>query len=272
VSNPHLARVRVYPVKSLDPLERSRSSILPAGGLVGDRTYVVRDADGRAVNGKREPAVHGVDAVFEPGDDVCVLRDRADEQAADAFALADPDGREDAAAWFSECYGYPVTVERDESGVPDDATAPGPTVVSTATLAAVADWFDLPTAAIRRRFRANLEIGGVPAFWEDRLYADPDHVVRVRVGDASFLGMNPCARFVVSSRDSRTGTETPRFRETFVERREATLPAWADDSWYDHYYRLAVNTAVPEETVGESVAVGDPVEIVGVEGGNPQSR
>jgi len=268
----HVARVRVHPVKSLDAEERATATVRPDGGLADDRAYAVVDDEGRYVNGKREPAVHAIDTAFARDGDTLVLRDRAEERPAGAFSLADPAGRDAAADWLSDHYGYPVSFEHAErGGYPDDRTASGPTVVSTATLAAVGDWFGLPVGEVRRRFRANVEVGGVPAFWEDRLYADRERVVRFRVGDAVFEGTNPCSRCVVPTRDSRTGEETPGFRETFVERREATLPEWAARDWYDRgYYQLMVNTATPEESVGEPIRVGDTVEVLGVAGGNPQ--
>ncbi|GGM62223.1 uncharacterized protein YcbX [Halarchaeum rubridurum] len=275
--DPHLARLRVYPVKSLDPDDRTRARVLADGGLTHDRAYAVRDADGRYVNGKREPAVHGIDATFDPESHELALRAR--ERAAEGgalpattFAVGEASGRDAAADWLSAYFGYPVTLEHDGTGgFPDDTTAHGPTVVSTATLDAVADWFDLGTESVRRRFRPTLELGGVPAFWEDRLYADRERVVRFRIGDAVFRGTNPCSRCAVPSRDPETGEAIAGFRETFVERREATRPDWADATWFDHHYRLAVNTAVPEATVGETLAVGDAVEVLGIDDGNPQS-
>ncbi|GGL67683.1 MOSC domain-containing protein [Halocalculus aciditolerans] len=259
-----LARVRVHPVKSLDPLDLASASVLEDGGLTLDREYAIRDAEGRYVNGKRERAVHRVDSTYDPREGTLALRERGEDksgQSAAAFHL--PAERPAAADWLAGFLGYAVSLDHDETGgFPDDTDATGPTVVSTATLETVAGWFDLPVESVRRRFRANLEVDGVPAFWEDRLYAGEGEAVRFRVGDAVFDGVNPCARCVVPSRDPDTGEETPAFRRTFVENREATLPAWADESRFDHYYRLIVNTTVPEETVGESVAVGDDVAVL----------
>ncbi|GGL37683.1 molybdenum cofactor biosysynthesis protein [Halarchaeum grantii] len=270
--SPHVARIRVYPVKSLNPLERTRTTVRPDGGLGVDRSYAVVDAEGEYVNGKREAAVHRIDATYADDGDTLVLRDRDGERDAESFRLADADDREGAAAWLTAHYGYDVAFEHAErGGYPDDTTASGPTVISTATLREIGSWFDLPIGEVRRRFRPNLEIGGVPAFWEDRLYADREHTVRVRVGDAVFEGTNPCSRCVVPTRDSRTGERDPEFQRTFVEKREATLPAWADESWYERgYYQLMVNTAVPEGTTGATLTVGDDVEVLGVSEGNPQ--
>jgi len=127
----------------------------------------------------------------------------------------------------------------------------------------VAGWFDgIDAAEMERRLRPNLVVSGVEPFWEDRLYADRDTSVAFRVGDCEFLGANPCQRCVVPTRDPATGEKTPGFRERFVERRRETLPDWAGEAWFDHYFRLMVNTFVPERTVGGRLRVGDAVQIL----------
>ena len=63
------------------------------------------------------------------------------------------------------------------------------------------------------------------------------------------------------TRDPDTGAETSGFRERFVSERKATLPEWANEDWYDHYFRLMVNTRVPRETVGATLSVGEKLEI-----------
>jgi len=114
----------------------------------------------------------------------------------------------------------------------------------------------------RRRFRANLEVGGTEPFWEDRLYDEPGSVVRFRVGDVIFEGTNPCRRCVVPSRSSTTGEVTPGFAKTFADHRRATLPAWANATRFDHFYRFAVNTRLAND--GGVIRVGDKVEILGI--------
>ena len=49
----------------------------------------------------------------------------------------------------------------------------------------------------RRRFRTNLEINRVKAFWEDRLYATAGNPVRFAIGQAVIAGTNPCQRCIV---------------------------------------------------------------------------
>ena len=51
-------------------------------------------------------------------------------------------------AWLSDYFGVALElVENDAAGFPDDTESPGPTVISSATLATVAGWFNGLTAA-----------------------------------------------------------------------------------------------------------------------------
>ncbi|USZ67333.1 MOSC N-terminal beta barrel domain-containing protein [Halorussus salilacus] len=274
---PTLERIAVHPVKSLDPEPRERVRIAERGALAGDREYAIVDSpageshdperasvggDGDYVNGKRTDAVHRLRSSFDPDERTLTLR----LQGEDERRVFDLDDCAELNDWLSDYFDRPVSVRREPAGgYPDDREASGPTVVSTATLREVASWFpDVDLAGARRRFRASLEIGGVPAFWEDRLFGHPGEVVAFEVGDVRFEGVRPCSRCVVPARDPDTGEPTEGFRETFLEGREATLPEWADSGRLDHYYQLMVNTRVPESEWGEEIAVGDEVRVVGV--------
>ncbi|WP_152041627.1 MOSC domain-containing protein [Salinigranum salinum] len=278
--SPHLARITTYPVKSLDGLDRDRTGFR-GQALAHDREYALVDDDGDYVNGKRERAVHGLRSEFDP--DRRRLRlwtseheprtfslsgaggDGADSgpEVVDGHGAGDETDGDALEEWLSDYFGYPVSLRRDATGgFPDDTAAAGPTVISTATIETVASWFpSISAGEMRRRLRANLEIGGVPAFWEDRLFDDRDHVVRFSIGDVTFEGVNPCQRCVVPTRDPDTGEETPGFRERFVERRRETMPSWSGGDWFDHHFRLMVNTRVVGDTQGRGVAVGDPVRV-----------
>jgi hypothetical protein len=274
-TDPRLARITVYPVKSLDGLDRERASFVAGGGLELDRAYALVDADGAYVNGKRERAVHRLRSRFDPETRTLELATADADSPTRAFDLPDDggddtttdtaDGADPLTAWLSEYFGYPVSLRHDAAGgFPDDTTASGPTVISTATVEAVASWFpDISVTEMRRRLRANLEIDGVPAFWEDHLFADRDHVVPFTVGDVTLEGVNPCQRCVVPSRDPDTGAETEGFRRRFVRRREETLPAWSGGDWFDHSFRLMVNTRPPADSAvaGREIRVGDRITV-----------
>jgi uncharacterized protein YcbX len=259
---PHLAGVYIYPVKSLDPVAVPSVRVIKSGGLEGDRLFAMFNAEGKYVNGKKQPRVHHLQSQYDFLTRTLMLRPRTDKTWR-AFQL--DNDHERLQTWLAEYFGFPVTFKEDPAaGFPDDTDAPGPTVISVATLEEVASWFPgLTVEQIRIRFRANLEIGGVPAFWEDRLYGPKPDRVAFQIGNVLFHGNNPCQRCVVPPRDPFTGEGYPGFSQTFTAKREATLPGWAEKSRFNHYYRLAVNTLVPASEIGKVLQIGDEIRVIG---------
>ncbi|KAB1196062.1 MULTISPECIES: MOSC domain-containing protein [Haloferax] len=250
-----LDRIAVYPVKSLDPEFVASADVVENGGLSGDREYALFDDDGNYVNGKRERSIHRIRSSVSLDDGTIRLT---------APDCDDYHGPIDAAdEWLSDYVGYPVELRRDPAGgFPDDTIASGPSIISTATIEAVASWFDgIDTAEMRRRLRPNLELDAPAPFWEDHLFDGRATRVEFEVGAVSFEGVNPCQRCVVPTRDPDTGDGTPGFRETFVTKRRETLPDWSGGDWFDHDFRVMVNTVVPESSWGETLTVGDAVVV-----------
>ncbi|WP_435129159.1 MOSC domain-containing protein [Halobaculum sp. D14] len=255
--------ITVYPVKALDGVGVDDARIGDAGGLVRDREFAVVDADGDYVNGKNERRIHRVSADFDLGRRTVRLAAPRDDDAPAAAEFGLDDDRGGVESWLADFLGYDVSVVgEDPAGYPDDEAADGPTVVSTGTLAEVASWFDgVDAAEMKRRLRPNLVVDAAEAFWEDRLFGSRGDRVRFRVGDVALDGVNPCQRCVVPTRDPDTGEATPGFRERFVERRRETMPPWSGGDWFDHDYRLMVNTEVPASSRGDRFRVGDDVVI-----------
>lgn len=256
----------IYPIKSLDNRSVDRVEIVTNGALAGDREYALFDSDGDYVNGKHDAQVHPISASYtgETARAEAVTLSTPDTEPRQ-FELdaADSDASAALANWLAEWFGYPVTLDRNrEGGFPDDTAASGPTIISEATIETVAGWFDgVDPEGMRRRLRPNIILSGIPAFWEDHLFADRDCRVRFSIGDVDFFGVNPCQRCVVPSRDPDTGEEIEGFNQTFIEQRRATMPDWSGGDWFDHDFRLMVNTAVPESSWSESIAVGDELTV-----------
>lgn len=265
----HLESIRVHPIKSLDSVAVDEATIVDGGGLELDRQYAIverppasgssAESVGSYVNGKREPRIHRLETTYDLVRETVTVSEYDDDESHTFHLELD---RDCFASWLSEYFGYPVEIVRDdEGGFPDDTDATGPTVISTGTLEAVASWYDdIDAEEMRRRLRPNLVIAA-SEFWEDRLYEAPGEVVPTEIGAVTLEGVNPCQRCVVPTRDPETGAETEGFRETFVERREATLPEWTNDAWFDHYYRLMVNTRVPASSCGETVTIDNPITV-----------
>lgn len=259
---PTLSRIGVHPIKALDPVEPNRVEITAIGGLAGDRAYAIVDSDGRYVNGKRTASVHGLQVEVDLDTERVAIGRRGTASLTE-FHLADD--RRALETWLSEYFGIPVELEAGRGGeltdsaVYGDGTQTGPTIISEATLREVASWYDdIDPEGMRRRMRPNLVVSGVPPFWEDRLVAGG--VTSVEIGGVTMEGVAPVPRCVVPTRDATTGEVTPGFRETFVERREATLPEWTDRSQFaDGFFKLMVVARIPRAERDGTLQVGDPV-------------
>jgi len=250
-------RIFIYPIKSLDPANVPHAEVLQSGALKHDREFVLRDGQGRWINGKREARIHRIRARYDASLTSVELQGPG-RSPATFDILSDRKRMEE---WFSDFLNYAVRIDRDVvTGFPDDSDSPGPTIIGAATLREVGSWFQISDPEeMSRRFRSNIEIATDVPFWEDRLYGEPGEVVEFRVGEVRLLGVNPCQRCAVPSRDPWTGDAVTDFQRRFMDRRSQTLPAWAAASRFDHYYRLAVNTRALQSEAGKTIHVGDSV-------------
>ena len=257
-----LANIRLHPIKGLDPVSVPEARIGPNGGLELDRVWVLFSVDGQWINGKRTAAIHHLRAEYDPLVSMVTLAvsgeaDKSNGVKPARFAF--PADYERAAAWFSEYFAQTVLVRHIPEGVPDDRLAPGPTIVSTASLQTVCELFPgVELNEARERFRTSLEIDGVPAFWEDQLFGENENYpVRFKIGEVAFEGSNPCARCPVPPRNPRTGEDLTGFQKKFSEMRRNSLPPSSPAARFDHFYRLATNTRVPSTERGQLIRVGD---------------
>ena len=256
---PTLNNIRLHPIKALDPVSVPEARISESGGLALDRAWALYSADGKWVHGKRTPLVHYIRASYSPDLRSVTLSVPGDRRKIPTRTFAFPEAHEDAAEWFSVFFEQQIIVRYSPGGFPDDTIANGPTIVSTASLQAVSEWFPgHPVDDIRRRFRTTLEIDGVPAFWEDQLFGENERsVIRFTIGEVAFEGSNPCARCPVPPRDPFTGINLDGFQKHFTHQREATLPSWSPRSRFDHFYRFATNTRVASTQANKLLRVGD---------------
>lgn len=256
---PYLSRILIYPIKSLDGVEITAATLLAGGALAADREFAIFDQQGRFVNGKRTAKIHALRSTYDLTARTITLHIQDSDRTPETFDL---DGdRAALATWFSDYFGYPVTLQQNlHMGFPDDTDASGPTVVSEATLETVASWFpDLSEEDIRQRFRANLEIAEAPSFWEDQLLTAADQALPFQIGAVELLGNNPCQRCVVPTRDHLTGQPYANFQKNFIAQRQATLPDRVESTRFNHFYKLTLNTKVAASEAGKVLHVGDTV-------------
>ncbi|MFB2835771.1 MOSC domain-containing protein [Floridanema evergladense] len=257
----HLASIFLYPIKSLDAITVNQAKVLPSGALWQDREFAIVDAQGRFVNGKRNAKVHLLRSSWDVNKKTICLQIQGTGEKT-AFDIESD--RSELQSWLSKYFGFAVTlVKNSTTGFPDDNIASGPTVISTATLETVATWFPgISVTEMRQRLRSNLEINGVPPFWEDRLFANEGEVVKFQIGEVIFEGINPCQRCIVPTRDSLTGESYPNFQKVFTENRRESLPNWVNSSRFNHFYRLSVNTKIPASEAGKILQMGDKIKLL----------
>jgi len=272
-----LNRIQIHPIKALDPVEINRTTV-QNGGLEYDRKYAMFDDSDEFINGKKTDQVHQLRSSFDPElEEVTLWQQGGNERHTFDMCM----DREALERWLCEFFEEPVTVVEstdtrftDTAGgsAPMDISAPGPSVVSGATYEEISSWFtDLNVPELRGRFRTNLEIAGVPPFWEDKLFADEKNVVEFYIGDVLLRGVLPLPRCVVPTRNPFTGERDEDFVSVFTEKRAEKFPQWADAEHLgqklpdhsQHYFYLTVVTRIPSSEDGKVLEVGDEVEIIG---------
>lgn len=255
--NPYLKSIFIYPVKSLDGMAVNEASILASGALQYDRQYAIFDRQGKFVNGKRNPKIYQLRSIFNSELTKITLQIQGQETK-NTFSLREDNI--DLQEWLRDYFGFSVQLQANLlTGFPDDLNANGPTLISTATLEKITSWFaGLTITEIRRRFRANLEIDGVPPFWEDQLFAEKiEEKSKFQIGDVRLEGINPCQRCLVPTKDSFTGKPTANFQKIFSQKRRESLPDWTHLSRFNHFYKVSINTNIPVSQAGKILRLGD---------------
>lgn len=255
-----ISRINVYPIKSFPGVAVASCSVLKSGALSWDRRYALVEPNGDYVNLKRVPELHEIRADFQL--DIPSVRIWTSHSVtARTFHL--DDDLESLSDYLTCLLNRPVEVIKNaESGFPDDPDAGGPTIVSVATLQAVADLFpEMTLDQVRWRFRTNLEVEDVPAFWEDRLFDSKHQPHPFRIGGVTLGGVKPCQRCAVPSRHPVSGEVTQAFATIYAALRKAMLPEWTNLRRFDHYYRLATNTVLLDQGGEGVIRTGDSVTL-----------
>lgn len=256
ITNPVISRITIYPVKSLDGISLQSAMITEGGCLLHDREYAMTDAAGNFIIGKSNPLVHKLRTNFDLEKETISLCKQGENEWKTFHLEQDRSAIE---SYLSDHFGMPVQWNKESTGrfldIPDQS---GVTVISSASLEEVSQWYDhMDLTETRRRFRATLEIEGVPAFWEDRLFSSEGRGVAFQIGDVNLIGMSPRARCVVPTRDPETAVVTHGFPKTFARQRAAKLPQWSTLENFGHYYYLSVDCYIPATEVGKYIKVGD---------------
>ena len=259
---PTVSRITIYPVKSLDGIALQKAQVVKGGCLNHDREFAIMDNELNFINGKSNPLVHSLRTAFDPENDIISFR-HEDEAAWKDYHLQKE--RTAIDAYLSDFFKMPAALYQNKEGrfldIPDIS---GITALSSASIETVAGWFDdMDLEETRKRFRATIEITGVPAFWEDCLFVEEGTAIEFKLGDITVLGIKPRARCIVPTRHPKTGEMIRGFQKSFARHRAATLPQWSTLEDYGHTYFLSTDCHLPPTEAGKWISVGDEVKIIG---------
>ncbi len=259
---PLVSKITIFPIKSLDGVSLQKAMISAGGCLVHDREYAIFNKLGKFVNGKSTPLVHSLRSEFDLDNNIVAFR-RNEETVWKKFDLLNENNK--IASYLSDHFKIPVTFLQNSTGrfldIPDIS---GITVLSTASLDVVSNWFDdLSVEESRKRFRATIELEGVEAFWEDHLFTSDGKSIEFLIGDVTVFGISPRARCVVPTRNTISGEVTKAFPKTFAKQRAAALPEFSLLEEYGHNYYLSVDCYIPDSETGKYINTGDAVKIIG---------
>jgi uncharacterized protein YcbX len=259
---PTLSRITIYPVKSLDGISLQKAMITEGGCLLHDREYAISDETGNFIIGKTNPLVHTLRSTIDFESETISFRQQ-NETTWNHFHLQKE--KTEVQSYLGQYFGVPVLLNKNSMGrfmdIPDIS---GVTILSTSSLQSVSEWFNnMNLEETRKRFRATVEIKGVPEFWEDHLFSTEGKGIEFKIGNVKMFGMSPRARCVVPTRNPETGEVIHAFPKSFARHRAASLPEWSTLNEYGHHYFLTVNCYVPATEIGKFIETGDKVIIIG---------
>lgn len=262
-AQPAIHKITIYPIKSLDGVELQKAMISKGGCLLHDREYAIIDETGNFIKGKNNPLIHSLRSQIDFENETISLRYQK-ENKWNTFHLQDE--LKNLNAYLTHFFGKTASLHQNSEGrfldMPDVS---GITIVSSESIATVSGWYaGMETDELRKRFRATIEINGVPSFWEDHLFSKKEAAIEFTMGTVSIMGLSPRARCVVPSRNPDTGDVIHAFSKTFSNHRAASLPEWSNLKEYDHDYYLTVNCYIPETEIGKWIQVGDEIKIIGL--------
>ncbi len=257
----YISRLNIYPIKSLDPVEITEAEV-GIHSLKNDRQFALVDEQGRYINGKRTGRVNQLQAAYDLSVGLVHLSPRGSAQQ-DTFELrpANPALEE----YLSDFFKLPTRLMENSSGqFMDIPKASSVTIVSEASLQALQK--DMPTHSLeelRLRFRTNIELAGVPAFWEETLFGQPGIGRRFRLGAVELIGVSPRARCNVPPQHPLTGEMDRTFVKKMIESRQLSLPEGSTLLQHGRStYHLTTNVFLPESEAAKTLAIGDKITVL----------
>ena len=287
-TSPQIAQIYLYPIKGLDGWQISKALITDGGSLQNDRRWAFFRTDQadappnkQVVNGKNEPRWLTIRSQYAQAGSAENLTDKQALQVEfkldqQTYSVLLPDEAPRINQILSQYLGYPVQLKENQTtGFPDDQLATGPTLIGSATLAALSNYLKQASQSAEstqpdntprelfsshdlfRRLRSNILLATDEALWEDCLFRHPEQAQAFRLGAIEMCGINPCKRCGVPARDPITGDISSIFVRTVMAWRQQFSPDQSTFQAWDNPYRLAVNTRIASHQAGKTLSVED---------------
>lgn len=206
-------RISLAPVKALG-LVHPDQVVLGPNGVVGDRRFWLLDERGVLFNGKRDGALHGIRPDWDEATRRLVLTfpdasrvdgtvELGEPVEAEMYGVSRPSHRV-VGPWesaISDYVGRQLTLLWADDGAVDRAPEGGSvSLISSSSLARVADEAGVAGPLDGRRFRMLFDVDGIAAHEEDEWIGR-----EVRIGEATVAFNGDVGRCVVTSRHPETG-------------------------------------------------------------------
>jgi uncharacterized protein len=256
---PVLSKIRIYPIKSLDPVEVNSVKI-GTRSLLGDRRFALLNDDGGFINGKRTGLVNQLQATFDDELKHVIFNVRGSDEK-NTFHLSNDVSRIET--FLSDFFKMKVHFIKNEEGrLMDEPDESATTVVAFETMQLLADSLYDPIDTLRLRFRSNIEISNVPPYWEEILASNTsENGIRFKIGEVEMIGISLRARCNVPPRDPFTGDTDKTFIKRMLLSREGSVPVWSHVRELNSLYHLSVNTFIPDSEIGKEIKTGDEVVV-----------
>ncbi len=257
---PSITRIRIYPIKSLDYVELQEAEI-GIQSLRYDREFALLASDGRFMNGKRSGRVNELKTSYDLPNQLVTFVPRAGGEPR-SFQMTEQ--KHELESFLGQFFGEPVSLVHSTTGkLMDIPVASSVTIVSEASLTSLhQDFTDRSLEDVCLRFRVNIEITGVDAFWEESLIGKPGTGTRFTAGEVEMIAISPRARCNVPPRDPLTGVPDKTFIKTMMKSRQRSLPEGSFIPSYGSLYHLTINTYLSEAQKGKWLRVGDQITII----------
>lgn len=256
-----ISKIRIYPIKSLGHVEVETAEV-GIHALKNDRLFAMVDEDGRYMNGKRNWQVNQLKSEFDLSNKVVFF---SNKEGGEKKSFELKEGNAELDNYLSVFFETKLKLIQNETGafmdIPRQSSL---TVVSEASLRSLQK--DLNRHSLenmRLRFRTNVELSGVDAYWEELLYLQPGFGMRFKMGEVEMIGVSPRARCNVPPQNPDTGEMDYHFVKNIIESRNQHQQTASKILQFGRSaYFLTINVFLPQSELGKKLNLGEEIKII----------